>query len=204
LWKEQGISIEIDKAMRTNIPNIYAIVDITGKNRIVHATVGQPTQELREIGVRLMLNTNASILKNQRVMMIDDSLVQGTISCTLVDMVRKAGAKEVHLLISSPRLAYSCLYGIDMAKREKLITDQLDAEGIRKFAGADSVHYLTEKGLLQAFGTNFICLACFNGAYLIPGSNVCRRKLSRKAVFYNFMRNPARRQKDGINFVTNN
>ena len=132
------------------------------KNRYIHETFIQPTQGMREMDVRLMLNANASVLKGKRVVMIDDSLVQGTTSSKLVDMVRKAGAKEVHFLISSPPLAYPCFYGIDTVKREKLIANQLDVEGIRKFVGADSLHYLTEKGLLRALGTNSVCLACFN------------------------------------------
>ena len=132
------------------------------KNRYIHETFIQPTQGMRELDVRLMLNANASVLKGKRVVMIDDSLVQGTTSSKLVDMVRKAGAKEVHFLISSPPLAYPCFYGIDTVKREKLIANQLEVEGIRKFVGADSLHYLTEKGLLRALGTNSVCLACFN------------------------------------------
>ncbi len=135
------------------------------KNRYVHRSYIQPTQEMREVDVRLKLNANASVLKDKRVIMIDDSIIQGTTSSKLVEMVRKAGAKEVHFLISSPPVAYPCFYGIDTVKREKLIANQLDIEGIREFVGANSLHYISEEGLLRALGTDGVCLACFNGVY---------------------------------------
>ena len=146
------------------------------KNRYVGRTFIQPTQAMREVGVRLKLNANASVLKDKRVVMIDDSIVRGTTSSKLVDMVRKAGAKEVHFLISSPPVAYPCYYGIDTAEREKLIANQLDVEGIREFIGADSLHYISDEGLLRALGTNAVCLACFNGAYPISVSSLNRGK----------------------------
>ncbi len=146
------------------------------KNRYVGRTFIQPTQAMREVGVRLKLNANTSVLKDKRVVMIDDSIVRGTTSCKLVDMVKKAGAKEVHFLISSPPVAYPCYYGIDTAEREKLIANQLDIEGIRKFIGADSLHYISEEGLIRALGTDAVCLACFNGLYPIPISSMNRGK----------------------------
>ncbi|KLU65394.1 MULTISPECIES: amidophosphoribosyltransferase [Desulfosporosinus] len=148
------------------------------KNRYVGRTFIQPTQEMREVGVRLKLNANASVLKDKRIVMIDDSIVRGTTSSKLVAMVRKAGAKEVHFLISSPPVAYPCYYGIDTAEREKLIANRLDMEGIRKFVGADSLHYISEEGLLRALGTENVCLACFNGSYPIPVSDLNRGKNS--------------------------
>ncbi len=146
------------------------------KNRYVGRTFIQPTQAMREVGVRLKLNANASVLKDKRVVMIDDSIVRGTTSCKLVDLVKKAGAKEVHFIISSPPVAYPCYYGIDTAEREKLIANQLDVEGIRKYIGADSLHYISQEALLRALGTDTVCLACFNGAYPIPVSNFNRGK----------------------------
>jgi amidophosphoribosyltransferase len=146
------------------------------KNRYVGRTFIQPTQEMREVGVRLKLNANGSVLKDKRIVMIDDSIVRGTTSSKLVDMVKKAGAKEVHFLISSPPVSYPCFYGIDTAEREKLIANQLDIEGIRKFVGADSLHYISEEGLLRALGTDDVCLACFNGMYPVPVSNLNKGK----------------------------
>lgn len=146
------------------------------KNRYVGRTFIQPTQAMREVGVRLKLNANTSVLKDKRVVMIDDSIVRGTTSSKLVEMVKKAGAKEVHFLISSPPVAYPCYYGIDTAEREKLIANQLDVEGIRKFVGADSLHYISEEGLLRALGTTEVCLACFNGVYPISISGLNQSK----------------------------
>ena len=146
------------------------------KNRYVGRTFIQPTQAMREVAVRLKLNANTSVLKDKRVVMIDDSIVRGTTSSKLVEMVKKAGAKEVHFLISSPPVAYPCFYGIDTAEREKLIANQLDVDGIRKYVGADSLHYISEKGLLRALGTEDVCLACFNGAYPIPISSLNQGK----------------------------
>ncbi|MFZ3131960.1 MAG: amidophosphoribosyltransferase [Desulfosporosinus sp.] len=146
------------------------------KNRYVGRTFIQPTQAMREVGVRLKLNANTSVLKDKRIVMIDDSIVRGTTSCKLVDMVKRAGAKEVHFIISSPPVAYPCYYGIDTAEREKLIANQLDVEGIRKYIGADSLHYISQEALLRALGTDTVCLACFNGTYPIPVPNFNRGK----------------------------
>lgn len=146
------------------------------KNRYVGRTFIQPTQAMREVAVRLKLNANSGVLKDKRVVMIDDSIVRGTTSSKLVEMVKKAGAKEVHFLISSPPVAYPCFYGIDTAEREKLIANRLDAAGIRNYVGADSLHYISEEGLLRALGTKDVCLACFNGSYPIPVSRLNRGK----------------------------
>lgn len=146
------------------------------KNRYVARTFIQPTQEIRELGVRLKLSANATVLKDKRVVMIDDSIVRGTTSWKLVEMVKRAGAKEVHFLISSPPVTYPCYYGIDTAEREKLIATQLDVEGIRKYIGADSLHYISEEALLRALGRNDVCLACFNGKYPVPFANANRSK----------------------------
>jgi amidophosphoribosyltransferase len=95
--------------------------------------------------------------------MIDDSIVRGTTSSKLVEMVRSCGAKEVHLLISSPPVCYSCYYGIDTAEREKLVANKMSIEEIRKFVGADTLYYLSEEGLRRALGGNSFCSGVFNG-----------------------------------------
>ena len=141
------------------------------KNRYVGRTFIQPTQELREIAVRLKLNANSHLLRGKRVIMIDDSIVRGTTSSKLVEMVRCAGAQEVHLLISSPPVTFPCYYGIDTAEREQLIATRLDNEGIRRFVGADSLHYLSEAALKRALHKLPVCLACFNGEYPIAITN---------------------------------
>lgn len=135
------------------------------KNRYVGRTFIQPTQEMREIAVRIKLNANSRVLQGKRIVMIDDSIVRGTTSSKLVEMVKNKGAKEVHLLISSPPVCHSCYYGIDTAEREKLIANKMDVEGIRQFVGADTLYYLSEDGLQRAIGNASVCLACFNGKY---------------------------------------
>lgn len=135
------------------------------KNRYVGRTFIQPTQELREVAVRIKLNANKQVIRGRRVVMIDDSIVRGTTSSKLVEMVKGCGAKEVHLLISSPPVKYSCYYGIDTAEREKLIANQMNIDEIRKFVGADTLYYLSEEGLKKALGSDPVCLACFNGDY---------------------------------------
>lgn len=137
------------------------------KNRYVGRTFIQPSQEMREVAVHLKLNPNSRVLQGKRVVMIDDSIVRGTTSSKLVDLVRGAGALEVHLLISSPPVLHPCYYGIDTAEREKLIATRMDIEGIREFVGADSLHYLSEEGLIRALEGAPVCLACFNGNYPI-------------------------------------
>jgi len=137
------------------------------KNRYVGRTFIQPTQEMREIAVRIKLNANSGVLSGRKVVMIDDSIVRGTTSSKLVEMVRSSGAKEVHLLISSPPVRYSCYYGIDTAEREKLIANIMSTKEIQKFVGADTLYYLSEEGLKRALSGNSVCLACFNGDYPI-------------------------------------
>ncbi|MDR3270979.1 MAG: amidophosphoribosyltransferase, partial [Peptococcaceae bacterium] len=146
------------------------------KNRYVGRTFIQPTQQMREIAVRMKLNANSRILKGKRVIMIDDSIVRGTTSSKIVEMVRQAGATEVNLLISSPPVRYSCHYGIDTAERERLIAVQMDVEGIRQHIGADYLYYLSEEGLLRALGVDEACLACFNGDYPTPITEEDRTK----------------------------
>ena len=161
---DSGTAAALGYAMALAIPFEEGLL----KNRYVGRTFIQPSQEMREIAVRLKLNANSRVLRNKRVIMIDDSIVRGTTSSKLVEMVRRAGATEVHLLISSPPVLYPCHYGIDTAEREKLIAAQMDVEGIRQLIGADSLHYLSEEGLRRALGKDQACLACFNGLYPTP------------------------------------
>ena len=158
---DSGTAAALGYAMTLGIPFEHGLL----KNRYVGRTFIQPTQEMREVAVRLKLNANKGVLKNRRVVLIDDSIVRGTTSSKLIEMVRKAGAKEVHLLISSPPVLFPCYYGIDTAEREKLIATNLELDGIRQFVGADSLHYLSEEGLKRALGEQSVCLACFNGNY---------------------------------------
>lgn len=137
------------------------------KNRYIGRTFIQPTQEMREIGVRLKLNPIREVLKGKRVVMVDDSIVRGTTSQKLVAMLREAGAEEVHMCISSPPVLRSCYYGIDTSDEQELIAAQKPLEEIRRSINADGLHYLSLEGLLDIFAPkqNHFCTACFNGNY---------------------------------------
>ncbi len=137
------------------------------KNRYIGRTFIQPTQEMREIGVRLKLNPIREVLQGKRVVMVDDSIVRGTTSQKLVAMLREAGAREVHLCVSSPPVLRSCYYGIDTSDEQELIAAQKPLEEIRRSINADGLHYLSLERLLDIFAPkqdNF-CTACFNGNY---------------------------------------
>jgi len=140
------------------------------KNRYVGRTFIQPDQQTRDLGVRLKLNALRKVVEGKRVVMVDDSIVRGTTSSYIVRLLREAGAREVHLRISSPPYRYSCFYGIDTSARAELIAARSSVEEIRKQVGADSLGYLSIDGLLKAVrGTRQeYCLACFTGEYPVP------------------------------------
>jgi amidophosphoribosyltransferase len=117
--------------------------------------------------VRIKLNPVSGILRGQRVVLVDDSVVRGTTSRKIVTLVREAGAKEVHVRISSPPTRHPCHYGIDTPTREELIAAQRDVEGIRAFIGADSLAYLTIDGMLRCVSQEpaSYCTACWSGHY---------------------------------------
>ncbi|GAB6180233.1 amidophosphoribosyltransferase [Desulfotomaculum defluvii] len=145
------------------------------KNRYIGRTFIQPTQQMRELGVQIKLNPIREVLEGKRVVMVDDSIVRGTTSQKLVSMLREAGAKEVHMVISSPPVLRSCYYGIDTSDENELIAAKMPQEEIRKCIEADGLHYLSLEGLLQIFTPKEeqFCTACFNGNYPveIPKSN---------------------------------
>lgn len=145
------------------------LVDGFMKNRYVGRTFIAPNQELRELGVQLKLNPIKSQIKGKRVIMIDDSIVRGTTSKRIVNLLRSAGATEVHVRVSSPPVKYSCYYGIDTAEREHLIASSHKSEEICKLICADSLGYISQKGLLSTFegAKCTFCTACFNGNYPI-------------------------------------
>lgn len=144
------------------------------KNRYVGRTFIQPEQNERDLGVRLKLNPVTRLIEGKKVVVVDDSIVRGTTSKKIVQMIRNKGAKEVHMLITSPPVTHSCYYGIDTSERNQLIASQKSVEEICKFIGADSLHYLSMAGLYRSLGkeTGF-CTACFDGSYPIeiPSQN---------------------------------
>ncbi|SHG37362.1 amidophosphoribosyltransferase [Thermosyntropha lipolytica DSM 11003] len=137
------------------------------KNRYVGRTFIQPTQQMRELGVKLKLNAIEEVVKGKRIIMIDDSIVRGTTSKKIIQMLRDAGAVEIHMLIASPPTRFPCFYGIDTSRREELIANKMDKEAIREFIGADSLYYISMEGMFAALKRDdkFFCTACFSGDY---------------------------------------
>lgn len=137
------------------------------KNRYVHRTFIQPTDELRQRGVRLKLNALPDTIRGKRLVVVDDSIVRGTTTRQIVQMLREAGATEVHLRITSPPIRWPCFYGIDMSTRSELVASDLAVDEVCEFIGADSLAYLTLDALVAATGAEAddFCRACFDGRY---------------------------------------
>ncbi len=140
------------------------------KNRYVGRTFIQPSQSLRQLGIRLKLSPVREVIEGRRLVVVDDSIVRGNTSRQLVEMLRSAGAAEVHLRISCPPIANPCYYGIDMATRAELIGADMDPGEIRDFVGADSLHFLSLEATIEATPEDGgqLCRACFDGEYPIP------------------------------------
>ncbi|MCX7831475.1 MAG: amidophosphoribosyltransferase, partial [Actinobacteria bacterium] len=137
------------------------------KNRYVGRTFIQPTQSLRKLGIKLKLNPLRDIIAGKRVVLVDDSIVRGNTSRQIVQLIKDAGAREVHMRVSSPPVMWPCFYGIDTANRDELIAARHSIEDIRKSIGADSLVYLSLESLVKATGLpeDSFCLACLNGKY---------------------------------------
>ncbi|HVD00623.1 MAG TPA: amidophosphoribosyltransferase [Candidatus Dormibacteraeota bacterium] len=141
------------------------------KSRYINRTFIQPTQSLREAGVMLKLNPLKRSLAGKRVIAVDDSIVRGTSSKRVIDMLRRAGATEVHMRISSPPMRYPCFMGVDIGSSKELIASNRTVPEIRAHIGADSLAYLSIPGLMKAVGRGTIdefCRACFDGSYPVP------------------------------------
>jgi len=135
------------------------------KNKYIGRTFIQPSQELREKGVRMKLSAVKSVVKGKRVALIDDSLVRGTTSRRIVTMLKEAGAKEVHVRIASPPIIAPCFYGVDISTYDELACAHHTVEEVRQMLGADSLAFLSPESLFKAGGRSELCLACFSGRY---------------------------------------
>jgi amidophosphoribosyltransferase len=153
------------------------------RNHYIGRTFIQPSQEIRDLEVKIKLNPIKEIIKGKDIIVIDDSIVRGTTSRQRVKTLRDAGAKKIHLRISSPPITGSCFFGIDTPKREKLIASSKKIEEIMEYIGADSLGYLSLEGLIKASGfpkENF-CTACFSGEYPIKfRQGISKTDLERK------------------------
>lgn len=158
---DSSISAAIGFSEESGLPYEIGLI----KNRYVGRTFIQPTQKQRERGVRMKLSAVTSIVKGKRVFMIDDSIVRGTTSKRIVQLLKEAGATEVHVRIASAPLISPCFYGVDTSTYDELISARLSLEELCEFIGADSLRFMEVDGMGEAFGTNNLCVACFNGKY---------------------------------------
>ena len=165
-----SLSAAMGFAEESGLPNEMGLV----KNQYTQRTFIQPTQELREQGVRMKLSAVSGVVKDKRVVMIDDSIVRGTTSRRIVKLLREAGAKEVHVAIGSPELKYPCFYGIDIQTRRELISANHSVDEICEIIGADSLTYLSLDGMIDSIGLETdapnggLCVAYFDGKYPTP------------------------------------
>jgi amidophosphoribosyltransferase len=162
---ESGTPAAIGYAKESGIPYGMGLV----KNSYVGRTFIQPSQTIRQLGIRLKLNPLREIIEGKRIVVVDDSIVRGNTQRALVRMLREAGALEIHVRISSPPVKWPCYYGIDFASRAELIAAGLETEEIRRSIGADSLGYVSMEGLIAAttIAEDKLCTACFSGKYPI-------------------------------------
>ena len=167
---DSGVPAAIGYAAQANIPFELGII----RNHYVGRTFIQPTDRTRHVGVKMKHNPNRHAIEGKRVVLVDDSIVRGTTSRKIVEMVRQAGAKEVHMRISSPPTNHCCYFGIDTPEREKLLAARYDVDGMAKLIGVDSLAFISLDGLYKAVGEEArnpaapqYCDACFTGDYPI-------------------------------------
>jgi len=162
---DSGVPAAIGFAEQSGVPFGEGLI----KNRYIGRTFIQPSQSIRQLGVRLKLNPLTQVISGKRLVVVDDSIVRGTTSRKIVEILKDAGAAEVHMRVSSPPISCPCFYGIDTAVRKELIASRFSVEQIRDFLGADSLHYLSMANLLESCGheKDKFCTACFDGDYPI-------------------------------------
>ncbi|MEE8438983.1 MAG: amidophosphoribosyltransferase [Micropepsaceae bacterium] len=182
---DSGVPAALGFAEASGIPFELGIT----RNHYVGRTFIEPSDRIRHLGVKLKHNPNRQKLKGKRVVLVDDSIVRGTTSKKIVEMVRGAGASEVHFRIASPPTTHSCFYGVDTPDREDLLAYKFDVEAMRKFIQADSLAFVSKDGLYRAVGeagrnkdAPQFCDACFTGDYPIepvePDADIASRQLS--------------------------
>ncbi len=163
---DSATAAAIGYSRRSNIPFHEGLL----KNRYVGRTFIEPDQRIRDLGVKLKFNPLPQMLEGKRLVVVDDSIVRGTTTPKVINLLRRAGAKEIHMRICAPPIRYPCFFGVDMATQQELIAARRTIPEIRDFIGADSLGYLSIEGLIKAVALprdNF-CLACFTGDYPIP------------------------------------
>jgi amidophosphoribosyltransferase len=164
---DSGITAAIGYASSSKLPYMECLI----KNRYIGRTFIMPKQELRELLVKFKVNVIRENVRGKRIVLVDDSIVRATTSKRIVEMIRKAGAREIHVRVGSPPIIAPCYFGIDMKTRKELVAANHSVEEIREIVGADSLSYLSLKGLLTALkrlGGEDFCIACLTGRYPVP------------------------------------
>ncbi len=160
---DSGNCAALGYSLESGIPYEMAFV----RNHYVGRSFLQPSQLIRDFNVRVKLNLIEELVKDKRVVVVDDSIVRGTTCKARVNNLKEAGAKEVHVLVSCPPHMHPCVYGIDFPDRSKLMAANYSLEEIRKYLNADSLHYLSQEGMVQAteLPRSGFCMACYDGQY---------------------------------------
>jgi amidophosphoribosyltransferase len=179
---DSGTPAAIGFSQESGIPFGHGLV----KNAYVGRTFIEPSQTIRQLGIRLKLNPLKEVIKGKRIIVVDDSIVRGNTQRALVQMLREAGAKEIHVRISSPPITWPCFYGVDFATRAELIATGLAPDDVRASIGADSLGYLSKEGMIAASEQkeSELCTACFTGTYPIelPTADRLGKNLLEKGV----------------------
>jgi amidophosphoribosyltransferase len=179
---DSGLPAAIGYSQESGIPFDMGLI----RSHYVGRTFIEPEERIRYFGVRLKLNAVEGVIRGKRVVVIDDSIVRGTTGRKIIELIREAGAKEVHLRISSPPITHPCFYGIDTPTKEELIAHSLSEDEIARFLNCDSLRYLSLQGLLRVAkeagyvgwqGPETFCSACFTGEYPVPVEEVEERQM---------------------------
>ncbi|MFA6021323.1 MAG: amidophosphoribosyltransferase [Rhodospirillales bacterium] len=180
---DSGVPAALGYAQESGVPFDLGII----RNHYVGRTFIEPTDGIRNLGVKMKHNANRARIEGKRVILVDDSIVRGTTSIKIVNMVRAAGAKEVHMRISSPPTTHSCFFGIDTPKREKLLAAQMSVQEMAKHIGVDTLAYISIDGLYRAVGAGpragedrLFCDACFTGDYPVVLTDQCGGEAARQ------------------------
>jgi amidophosphoribosyltransferase len=171
-FPDSGVYAAVGYAQASGLPYENAMI----RNHYVGRTFIQPSQDMRDFGVRIKLNPVKEMIRGKRIVIIEDSIVRGTTIRTRIKNLRELGAKELHLRVSCPPIRHPCYYGIDFSSKGELIAANHSVEDIAEFIDLDSLHYLSVDGLLEAMdqNTNY-CLACFEGDYPIHAGANCQK-----------------------------
>ena len=182
---DSGTPAAIGYSQQSGIPYAMGII----RNQYMGRTFIEPTEQIRNMGVRLKLNVNRALIKDKRIILVDDSVVRGTTSLKIKEMVLDAGAREVHFRIASPPTAWPCFYGVDTPDRGKLLAASMSAEEMRAYLGVDSLRFISIDGLYRATGEAGgrnndcpqYCDACFSGEYPVTPRDMVDRGFELKA-----------------------